>query len=227
MSLLGVERAQEQSQERRRGANRSLRDWHSITAPPTLPKTISIHDGDRQVSRRTILREHTDMHDILAMGARAGELLKARGEKIVVGETSAGGLISASLLAVPGASAYFTGGAITYSYKSIRGLAGISTDEMRAKGIRSSSEPYAELLARAVLAKHEGVTWGLSETGAAGPSGNPYGDPPGHTCMAVVGPLNLTRTLRTGLDDRVANMWRFAEATLALLVEALEAAPRA
>ena len=167
------------------------------------------------------------MSDILAMGTKAGELLKARGEKIAIGETSAGGLISASLLAVPGASAYFAGGAITYSARSIRGLVDISLDEMRAKGIRSSSEPYAILLAQAVRAKHGGVTWALSETGAAGPQGNPYGDPAGHTCMAVDGPVSLVRTLRTGSADRVANMWAFAEAALALLVEALEAAPKA
>ncbi len=165
------------------------------------------------------------MRDILAMGLRAGTLLKARGEMIAVGETSAGGLISASLLAVPGASSYFAGGAITYSARSIRGLAGISLDEMRARNIRSSSEPYAELLAEAVRARHGHITWGLSETGAAGPQGNPYGDPAGHTCMAVVGPVQLVRTLRTGNDDRVANMWAFAQAALALLVEALEAAP--
>jgi PncC family amidohydrolase len=166
------------------------------------------------------------MHDLLLMGARAGALLKQRGEKIAVGETSAGGLISSSLLAVPGASAYFMGGAVTYSARAIRGLVGISIDEMRAQDIRSSSEPYARLLAEAVRARHGTITWGLSETGAAGPDGNPYGDPPGHTCMAVVGPVNLVRTLRTGSGDRVANMWAFAEAALALLVEALEAAPR-
>jgi nicotinamide-nucleotide amidase len=166
------------------------------------------------------------MHDILAMGARAGALLKERGEMVAVGETSAGGLISASLLAVPGASAYFAGGAVTYSRRSIMGLAGISIEEMRAKGIRSSSEPYAHLLATEIRARHGDITWGLSETGAAGPNGNPYGDPSGHTCMAVVGPVSVTRTLRTGLEDRVANMWAFAEATLALLVEVLESAPR-
>ncbi len=166
------------------------------------------------------------LHDIYAMGERAGWLLKQRGERIAVGETSAGGLISASLLAVPGASAYFAGGAITYSARSIRGLAGISLDEMKAKGIRSSSEPYAEMLAAAIREKHgNGVTWGLSETGAAGPGGNPYGDASGHTCMAVCGPVKIVRTLETGLDDRVANMWLFAEATLALLVEVLESAP--
>jgi nicotinamide-nucleotide amidase len=166
------------------------------------------------------------MHDILAMGARAGALLKERGEMVAVGETSAGGLISASLLAVPGASAYFAGGAVTYSRRSIMGLAGISIEEMRAKGIRSSSEPYAHLLATEIRARHGDITWGLSETGAAGPNGNPYGDPSGHTCMAVVGPVSVTRTLRTGLEDRVANMWAFAEASLALLVEVLESAPR-
>ena len=144
---------------------------------------------------------------------------------VAVGETSAGGLISACLLAVPGASAYFAGGAVTYSARSIRGLAGISIDQMRADGIRSSSEPYALLLATEIRARHGGVSWGLSETGAAGPDGNGYGDPAGHTCMAVVGATSVSRTLRTGSNDRLANMWAFAEATLALFVEVLEAAP--
>jgi nicotinamide mononucleotide (NMN) deamidase PncC len=158
------------------------------------------------------------MHDILAMGARAGQLLKARGETIA---------------AVAGASAYFQGGAITYARPAITGLVGISIDEMRAKGIRSSSEPYALMLAHAVrdrLARERsaGVTWGLSETGAAGPNGNPYGDASGHTCMAVVGDgFQLVRTLETGVEDRVHNMWAFAEASLALLVEVLETAPAA
>ena len=163
------------------------------------------------------------MHDLLAMGQRAGELLKQRGEKIVIAETSAGGLVSASLLAVPGASAYYVGGAITYSFDSIKSLVALDMKELRKQGVRSSSEPYAEILCRAMLAKHPGVTWGLSETGAAGPP-NPYGDPSGHTCMAITGPVNLVRTLRTGNEDRVENMWAFANATLALLVEALESA---
>ena len=163
------------------------------------------------------------MHDLHALGVRAGELLRARRETVVVGETSAGGLVSASLLAVPGASRFYVGGAVPYSRRSIEGLAGISVDQMREQGIRSSSEPYALLLATEIRARHGGVTWGLSETGAAGPGGNSYGDPAGHTCMAVVGPMSLARTLRTGSDDRVANMWAFAQATLELFVEVLEA----
>lgn len=162
------------------------------------------------------------LHDL---GARAGALLRLRGEKIAVAETSAGGLIASSLLAVPGASAYFAGGAITYSARAIRGLVGISTDEMRDRGIRSSSEPYAQLLAEAVRSRHGRIAWSLAETGAAGPDGNPYGDPAGHTCMAVIGPVERVRTLRTGQSDRVANMLAFAAATLELLIEALETAP--
>ena len=165
------------------------------------------------------------MRDLLVMGEQAGAPSKARREKIAVGETSAGGLISAALLAVPGASVYYAGGAVTYSARAVKGLLELSFDELRARGIRSSSEPYAEILAETVRQRHGGVTWGLSETGAAGPDGNPYGDPAGHTCLAVAGPLRAVRTLRTGLSDRTENMWRFAEAALGLLVETLEQAP--
>ena len=97
------------------------------------------------------------MHDILALGARAAALLKDRREMVAVGETSAGGLISASLLATPGASAYFAGGAVTYSRRAIRGLAGISIDQLRADGIRSSSEPYAVLLATEIRTRHGAI----------------------------------------------------------------------
>jgi nicotinamide-nucleotide amidase len=156
------------------------------------------------------------------LGERAGALLKSRRETIVVAETSAGGLVSASLLAVPGASAYFVGGAITYSKRSIRALAGISIEDMRAQNIRSSSEPYAALLAAAILAKHPNVTWGLSETGAAGPQGNSYGDPAGLTCMGLAGPVAMTRKLETNTSDRRANMFAFAAATLEFLIDAIE-----
>jgi PncC family amidohydrolase len=174
-----------------------------------------------------LLEDRKNMDKIWSLGSRASGLLKDRGEMVAVAETSAGGLISASLLAVPGASRYFAGGAVTYSKRSISGLAGISIEEMRANGIRSSSEPYAKLLAEAIRNRHGGVAWGLSETGAAGPEGNSYGDPAGHSCMAVSGPVNAVRTLRTGQADRLANMWAFAEAALALFIEVLQSAPPA
>ena len=147
------------------------------------------------------------METLLPVAARVGEKLKARGETIAVAESSGGGLIAAALLTVPGASAYFLGGAVVYTLQARENIAGITKEQMDGK--RSSSEPYAQLLATSLRDK-VGATWGLAETGAAGPTGNRYGDPAGHTCIAVVGPGETVLTYRTGLDDRVTNMRAFA-----------------
>lgn len=149
------------------------------------------------------------------------EILKARGETVAVAETSAGGLVSAQLLAVPGASAYFVGGGVLYTGDAREGLAGITDTDMA--GMRSSSEPFAELLARTMREKL-GTTWGLAETGAAGPSGNRYGDAAGHTCVAVSGPVSMVRTLETGKTDRSENMWLFTAEALALFQACLDEA---
>jgi nicotinamide-nucleotide amidase len=163
------------------------------------------------------------MRDLAQMGAKAGALLKARGERIAVAESSSGGLISAALLAVPGASQFFTSGAVVYTARALKTLLDVSREDIQAQGMRSSSEPYALFLAGRMRELHR-VEWAISETGAAGPTGNPYGDPAGHTCFAVVSStVRQSRTLTTGSADRTANMWAFAEATLSLLVEALEA----
>ena len=164
------------------------------------------------------------MRDLGAMGAKAGELLKARGERVAVAESSTGGLISAALLAVPGASNFFASGAIVYTARALKSLLDVSRDDIAALGMRSSSEPYAAFLANRMRERHR-VQWAIAETGAAGPTGNSYGDPAGHTCLAISGPIVQVRTLRTGSADRVANMWAFTDAALALLVSALEAAP--
>ncbi len=164
------------------------------------------------------------MHDPSSLATKVAVLLRDRGERVAVAESSAGGFISAALLAVPGASAYFTAGAVVYTGRALKGLLGVSRTDLGVKGLRSSSEPYAAFLAETVRDKHR-IEWGLAETGAAGPTGNPYGDPAGHTCIAVAGAATQTRTLRTGSQDRVSNMWAFTEAALDLLVEALESAP--
>ncbi len=153
------------------------------------------------------------------MGAKAAALLKQRGERIAVAESSAGGLISAALLAQAGASVYYAGGGVIYSARAFKGLLNLERDSII--GMRSSSEPYAAFLAETIRTKHR-VEWGLAETGAAGPTGNGYGDPAGHTCLAVAGPHPSTRTLRTNITDRVENMYLFAKAALADLVAALE-----
>lgn len=158
------------------------------------------------------------MQDLFDLAAIVGERLKARGETIAIAESSSGGLISAALLAVPGASAYYQGGAVVYTARARMRLLEIPREAVA--GMRSASEPYASLLAETVRARFS-ATWGLSETGAAGPTGNPYGDQPGHTCIGLSGPQSRAITLETGSPDRAANMRAFAKAALELLREAL------
>ena len=158
------------------------------------------------------------MQDLLPLAERLGARLKARGETIAVAESSVGGLISAALLAVPGASVYFLGGAVVYTRQSRELLLGIPPSAL--EGMRPATEPYALLLARTVRQRFS-ASWGIGETGATGPAGNRYGDPAGHACIAVVGASERVITVETGAADRVANMRAFAKAALELLAERL------
>jgi PncC family amidohydrolase len=161
------------------------------------------------------------MPDDLSIAAPLGALLKARKQTVAVAESSAGGLICAALLAVPGASAYFLGGGIIYTQAARRGLLRVPDDAV--KNIRSSTEAYAQVKAKAVR-ELVGATWGLAETGASGPTGNRYGDAAGHACIAVSGPVERVITVETGDADRERNMWAFARAALKLLEDAVRAA---
>jgi PncC family amidohydrolase len=150
----------------------------------------------------------------------AAQRLIARRETIAVAESSTGGLVAASLLAVPGASAYFLGGVVVYTKSARAALLGIGDADMR--GLRPATEAYALLLARR-MRERLGAVWAIGETGATGPTGNRYGDPAGHTCIAVVGPTERAITLRTGSGERLANMDAFAASALDLLVETIPA----
>ena len=158
------------------------------------------------------------MHELLPLAEAVGARLKARKETIAIAKSSSGGLLSAALLAVPGASAYFLGGAVVYTAKARVMLMDIHRESVA--GMRSASEPYALLLARTARERFS-ATWGLSETGAAGPTGNPYGDAAGHTCIALSGPLEHAITLETARSDRVENMRAFAKRALELLRDAI------
>lgn len=154
------------------------------------------------------------MSELAALASPVAKLLVQRKETVAVAESSAGGLISAALLAVPGASAYFLGGGVVYTQAARRGLLRVPDDAVT--GIRSSTEAYALVKARAVR-ELLGTTWGLAETGASGPTGNRYGDAAGHACIAVAGPVERAITLETGHGDREKNMWAFARTALELL----------
>ena len=161
------------------------------------------------------------MQELVARAGRVAALLKASRETVAVAESSAGGLITAALLAVPGASAYCLGGTVLYTRQAWDSLRDF--DEKLLGGHRSATEPNARIRAR--LARERfGATWGIGETGAAGPTGNRYGDPPGHACIAVSGEGEISITVRTGSKDRLANMHAFAAAALELLEKTLAAA---
>ncbi|MBK1659044.1 CinA family protein [Paracraurococcus ruber] len=162
------------------------------------------------------------METLLPIAARAGALLKARGDTIAVAESSTGGLVAAALLAVPGASAYFLGGSVVYTRQAREALLGIERRALAAAP--PASEEMAALLAEAAR-QRLGTVWALGEAGATGPTGNRYGHAAGHGVFAVAGPVPKRLTIETGSPDRVGNMRAFGERLLGLLVEALEAAP--
>jgi nicotinamide-nucleotide amidase len=165
------------------------------------------------------MQDPVRMQNLVKIAEQIAAQLIARKQTIAVAESSTGGLISAALLAVPGASAYFLGSAVVYTRDARRLLMDIPDDQM--KGIRSASEVYARLLADRIRERFS-TDWGLSETGATGPTGNRYGDAAGHSCMAVAGLDTVAITLETGSADRLANMHTFAASALNLLLKSLQ-----
>jgi nicotinamide-nucleotide amidase len=161
-----------------------------------------------------------DLDRLMPLAQRIAERLQTRGETIAVAESSTGGLIAAALLAVPGASAYFVGGAVIYTRAARAAL--LDIQDAATAGMRASTEAYALLLARTVRERC-GTAWGLGESGATGPTGNRYGDAAGHSCIAVAGPAERALTLETGHGDRAENMAAFALASLDLLARELSA----
>ena len=158
------------------------------------------------------------MKKLTTLAETVGQLLIERKQTLAVSESSSGGLISAALLSISGASTYFMGGGVIYTHRARQIL--LKIDFEHHPGVRSSSEPYA-LLAANTVRERLGTYWGLSETGAAGPRGNRYGDVAGHSCIAVSGPVEKVITLETGLSDREENMWLFAEKSLQTLEQAI------
>jgi nicotinamide-nucleotide amidase len=174
---------------------------------------ISIRVGNALAIHRN-QEGNMSVQELIGRAERIAALLRERRETIVVAESSTGGLIAAALLGVAGASSYFLGGAVVYTQAARRVLLDIPDSAMT--GLRASTEVYALLLARTARTRF-GASWAVAETGAAGPTGNRYGDAAGHSCIAVVGAAERTVTLETGAADRVANMQTFAAAAIDLL----------
>ena len=163
------------------------------------------------------------MERLDAAATRIGNLLRERGETVSVGEGSCGGLISAALVGVPCASSFYVAGAVLYTRPAFEQV--LAERRMDLKGLKGSTEPFSLEVAR-ITRDQFGSTWAIGESGATGPSGNRYGDAPGHAALAVAGPVEKTLVLETGRADRRENMLLFAEAALDLLERALAKASR-
>jgi nicotinamide-nucleotide amidase len=164
------------------------------------------------------------MNDLLAVAQKVAAVLKERRETIAVAESSTGGLVSAALLSVPGASAYFIGGAVVYTVKARRAM--LEIPDAAFAGMRGLTEDAALVFARAARDRFS-VTWSIGEIGASGPTGSRYGDPPGRSCIAIAGPAERAVTVETGSADRLGNMRAFAAAALDLLMKGMASLPPA
>jgi nicotinamide mononucleotide (NMN) deamidase PncC len=159
--------------------------------------------------------------DLAALGTQAGQLLVARGQTLAVVDGATGGLISAGLLAMPGASAFYRGGGIIYTLAGRRIVLGHAPGSLR--GLTSATQDYALAQADLIRARYA-ADWGIAETGAAGPGKHPLGVPSGTSAIGVVGPDGVCASVlvQTGSEDRLANMQAFAMAALRLLVQTLQ-----
>ena len=161
------------------------------------------------------------MNDIQSLSSEIADLLKKNKQTISVIESSSGGLISSALLSQEGASAYYMGGQVIYTLQSIRAITGLRIRELKEKNIRSSSEPFALLIAQKACGLYE-TDWAIGESGAAGPSGNGYGDPAGYSCFAIAGREEKTSHIYTNSEIRMKNMEAFTKAALEQFFEILK-----
>jgi len=148
--------------------------------------------------------------------APLAEALIARKQTLAVAESSTGGLISASLLAVPGASAYYLGGSVIYTARARKQILGVTPDDV--DGLEPLTEAMALAFAR-VAQRQLNATWAITELGIAGPTPARYGHAPGISAIAVAGPIERARIIETGSQNREENMWAFTRAAITLLTE--------
>ena len=163
------------------------------------------------------------LRELAPQALRIAGLLRARGEKVAVADGATGGLIAATLLTVPGALDFFTGGGVVYSFRARDVLFALPREAY--SGMRGASADYAMLQASAIR-DNFGADWGLAESGSVGGSSHPSGAAAGTSVAAIAAPGGMTATcmIETGSDDRIANMGAFTRNALDAFEDALRAA---
>ena len=127
--------------------------------------------------------------DLTALARCAGEALRARDARVACIESCTGGWIAKSLTDVPGSSAWFGWGWVTYANDAKRQLLGVPAETLNAYG--AVSEPVAAAMARAGC-RLSGAEFAVAVTGIAGPHGGTPQKPVGTVCFAWAGPDTIT-----------------------------------
>jgi PncC family amidohydrolase len=159
--------------------------------------------------------------DLTALAVRLGELGSARGLTVATVESCTGGLVGHLITEVPGSSAYYLGGFVTYSDAQKHDAVGVGGEVLAAHGAVSAQVAMAMAMGGRT---RTGADLAVSVTGIAGPDGGSPQKPVGLTYIAVADAAGaeVRRFLWDG--DRSANKRRSAAAALELLVERLESA---
>ena len=156
--------------------------------------------------------------DQSALANEIATLLTEQDQTVCVAEGTTGGLVSAALLSVAGASRYYAGGGVLYTLNSRIQLAG-ADPELFVDYHGTSAEMLASV-AEAMRQKLE-ASWCIAESGLAGPTGGRFSKAPGKTTLAIAGPVEKTDVSETGLADREANMVEFTTLSLRFLRDVL------
>jgi nicotinamide-nucleotide amidase len=203
---------------------------------PHLETTVLAHEGDLQVRFRAqrpareeavtlseqmadraiaLLGSHVYSRDGRTLETVVGGRLEGSGQTLAVAESATGGGLAQRITTVPGSSAWFAGGYVTYSRRMKTELLGVPAELLAQHGA-VSSETAAAMANGARRATH--CDWAVSITGNAGPSTDGEEAPVGTMFIGIAGPDGTEVTHRLWpVNDRGRVRAFAAQAALDLL----------
>ena len=167
---------------------------------------------------RTLIPEHIVGFETATLQELVHNLLTERGQTLATAESCTGGTIAARFTAMPGASAYFRCGVVSYSNEAKIGLLGVDPAALERFG--AVSEQVARQMAEGVRRAADS-DYAVATTGIAGPTGGSAGKPVGTVWIAVAGPRGTVAVLKQCGTDRGQIIDRASSQAIALLREQL------
>ena len=159
--------------------------------------------------------------ELLDLAERVGAACRASGRTLATAESCTGGLVAHLITEVPGSSAYFLGGLVTYADDVKTGLADVSPAVLTAHGAVSAQVAVA--MAEGARQRLD-VDVAVAVTGVAGPDGGTEAKPVGLVYVAVADASGDTVRRHQWAEDRTGNKRASAAAALSLVIERLTTA---